>query len=223
MKNKAITLIIILTLSITSKAQSTDKQHSLETQFDIFTKSGAITPYLKYRYFINENSVLRSTLLIHYSSKTESILQSNDVGVGSIQRINSMTNFALGYEHHLSDERLSPYIGIELMVGTGKNDVFGLRTDSLVFVNTLNYSSKRRINQFGVGIFTGVDFELYKGLFIGTEIGFSIINTNYKEGEFRVDDSASSTAATTTTKIPEIKFNTFSLVNIGTVRVGWKF
>lgn len=196
---------------------------ALETQFDFLTKNSTISPNLKFRYFVNESSAIRSTLNITYNSTLQSILELNGEGVGTIQKINNSTLFSLGYEHHFLQEKISPYLGGELFFGGGKNNIFGQRTDSLTFVSSLNYSSERSFTQVGIGLFTGVDINLFKGLYLGTEIGFNFINTLYKQGEFRSDDSASSTASTTIVKIPELKIRNFSLVNMGVVRVGWKF
>ncbi len=223
MKTK-IAFLFFTTFLINSTLFSQEKGSiALETQFDFLTKNSVISPNLKFRYFINESSVVRSTLNINYKSTLQSILELNGEGVGTVQKINSSALLSLGYEHHFSNEKISPYLGGELFFGGGKNDIFGQRTDSLTFVSSLNYSSKRSFTQVGIGLFTGVDITLYNGLYVGTELGFNFINTLYKQGEFRADDSASSTASTTIVKIPEFRFRNFSIVNMGVVRLGWKF
>lgn len=223
MKNKFILTVFTIVLLSNSIFSQKKESVTLETQFDFLSKNSNISPNLKFRYFFNESSVLRSTINVNYNSTTQSILQLNGDGVGTIQKINNATLFSLGYEHHFNKGNYSPYIGTEILAGGGKNNTFGQRTDSLTFVSSLNYTSKRNFSQFGIGLFTGVDVSIFHGLYVGTEIGFSFINTHYKQGEFRADDSASLTAGTTTLKIPELKSRNFSLVNMGIVRIGWKF
>jgi outer membrane protein W len=222
MRNTIIILLISCFFYESNIAQ-TEGKLAIETQFDFLSRSGNIIPSLKLRYFLEENHVLRGTFATSYTNSTQQIVQINGSGVGSIQRINALTTFSLGYEYHSIHDKFSPYVGGEFLIGTGKIDTYGLRTDSLVFVSSLNYSIKRPILQVGAHLFSGVDIPIYKGVYVGTEIGILVSSTTYKEGEYRKDDSASLTDATVIEKIPQLTTRNVFLSNMGVIRVGWRF
>lgn len=210
-------------INIVDAQEEDERKLSFETQFDIFSRNGNIIPNLKARYFFSSENVLRTTFSFQYNDAVREILENNGSGVGSVQKTNSLATFSIGYEKHFSTDKFSPYIGGELIFGFGNNSTFGSRTDSVVFVSSFNYSSQQRVNQFGFGIFTGIDIPIYKGLFCGTEIGYMFLSSNLQRGEFKTENSASTTNATTLDVIPSVKSKSFSLVNMGVVRVGWKF
>ena len=200
-----------------------EKKLSFETQFDVFSRNGNIIPNLKARYFFNADNVLRTTFSFQYNDAITEILENNGTGVGSVQKTNSLATFSIGYEKHFIADKFSPYIGAEFIFGFGNHSTFGSRTDSLVFVSEFNYSSQQRVSQLGFGIFTGVDIPLYKGLYCGTEIGYMFLSSNLQRGEYKTENAASTTNASTVDVIPSVKTKSFSLVNMGGVRVGWKF
>jgi outer membrane protein W len=220
---RTITASLFFNLLLFQITAQSEGKLVIETQFDVLTRSESIQPSLKFRYFLDNEHVLRATFNTHYRNSSQQIAQFNGSGIGSVQRIHSMTNVSFGYEHHIAQDKFSPYVGGEFLIGIGKTDTYGLRTDSLVFVNSLNYSIKRPIQQFGVHLFSGVDVAIYKGLYVGTEIGILFSTINYKEGEYRKDDSASLTDAVLTEKIPQLTIRQLLLSNMGIIRVGWRF
>ena len=58
----------------------------------------------------------------------------------------------------LEKTEVSPYLGGELQFGMGKDEEYGSRTDSVIFIADYNYSVKKPISRFGVHVFSGVDF-----------------------------------------------------------------
>jgi len=220
---KLTTLLYIFTGIISISAQDdSESKISLETQFALINTT-KISPNLKLRYFFSEQSALRIGLNFQYYDLTEEVLEVDGEGVGSIQAINSNNTIELGFERHAKNDRISPYLGGSLKFGFGKNNEFGSRTDSLVFINDFNYKSEVATSSFGVHLFTGVDVTIYEGLFIGTEIGYQFTSAKNKRGEFSTTDASSTTNASTTTAIPENKTKSFSLINMGVIRIGWKF
>ncbi len=220
---KHLLLIFSLcTLSLSTNAQH-DKGFTLETKFDFLTKSGNITPNLKGRYFFNSANALRITMAVDYSDNTNELFEIDGEGVGSVQSTQTFSTLSIGYEKHFSETRVTPYIGGEFNFGFGANNTYGSRTDSAIFINDFNYSSEQKLNSFGIHLFTGVDFHIYKGFYCGTEIGYQFNSLNYKRGEFKTEDASSTTDATTTTSIPSKNFKSFSLVNMGVLRLGWHF
>lgn len=216
--------ILLLSFSLTGLSQDSDfNKFSLESQFTVFNSNAVVTPNLKFRYLSESGNVFRTTLNASYTDLTTEILEVDGDGVGSVQTTNSSFVLGLGYEKHLSIDKVSPYIGGSILIGAGKNSTYGSRTDAAVFINDFNYNSKINTSYFGVHLFTGVDVTIYKGLFLGTEIGYKFISLRDKRGEYNTTDASSTTNSETTTAIPEKKSKSFSLVNMGVLRVGWKF
>lgn len=207
----------------TEKPDQQENKVSIETQFKLFDNSGATNTNLKVRYHFNESHVLRTNWSFMHSSVTNEILEADGDGVGSIQSVASGHEISLGYERHFYLDKMSPYLGAAAGYGFGADSEYASRTDGTTFVNDFNYSQEQKFSAVSVDIFSGFDFNLYKGLYIGSEIGFRFTNTKLQRGELRTEDASSTTDATTTTPIPEQKSSSFSLVNMGVVRVGWKF
>jgi hypothetical protein len=221
---KTFLSISILAMSLIGISQDGDfNKFSLESQFSVFNTNTVITPNLKFRYLSESGNVFRTTLQVDYNDITTEILEVDGDGVGSVQETNSTFILGLGYERHLSMEKVSPYIGGSFLMGAGTNSTYGSRTDASVFINDFNYNSKVSTSYFGVHLFTGVDVSIYKGLFLGTEIGYKFLSKKDKRGEYNTTDASSTTNSETTTAIPETKSKSFSLVNMGVLRVGWKF
>lgn len=206
-------------------AQESDQKMniSIETQFDLFTKSNTSGNNLKVRFHFNEQNVLRTNWGFNYSSITDEILEVDGDGVGTIETVQSSNIISIGYEHHIGTEKISPYLGGSVGYGFGNNSTYGSRTDGTTFVNDFNYKSIQKTSAFKVYVFTGFDLDLYKGLYLGSELGFAYLNTKDQRGELTTEDASSTTDSSTSTPIPEKKSSTFSLINMGVIRVGWKF
>ena len=195
----------------------------LESQFYPRLNTGVFEPNLKARIVFSGEHVLRSNLTFQYNSNKFEILEQNGNGVGSVESIGQNLQISIGYEYLFKNDKFSPYLGFELITGFGKNEQYGSRTDSIIFVSDLNYSSKVPSSQIGIGLFSGFDFSIVDGLYIGTEIGFQYISTKNARGEFRLMDASSSTASDVTTSIPENQQKSMGVSGVGVIRLGWKF
>lgn len=84
----------------------------------------------------------------------------------------------LGYERHFfSYKRVDLYAGL----GLGYKHDFASSTESVEIDNNIYENKhhnicdgKRTGNFFNVNVFTGIDFYLYKGLFVGAELGIKL-------------------------------------------------
>ncbi|CAG5080120.1 hypothetical protein [Parvicella tangerina] len=199
------------------------KKVSIETQFRLLSDTGASQNNLKIRYHFNEKHVLRTNWSFMYNSATNEILETDGDGVGSIEEVTAAHYVSLGYERHFAFDKMAPYLGGALGYGFGNESEYGSRTDGLTFINDFNYNQQQKISAIYVDVFSGFDFNLYKGLYLGTEIGLRFLNTKYLRGELQTEDASSTTDSSTTTPIPEKKSTSLSLVNMGVLRVGWKF
>ena len=109
------------------------------------------------------------------------------------------------------------------MVGFGRNNEYGSRTDSISYIADLNYNIIRPIQQFGLRVFSGVDYSLTNKFYLGLELGLVFINTIHKRGSFQTLDSSSLTDSDVTTYIPEESFSNLTFNGVGVLRMGWKF
>lgn len=221
---KKVVIISFILAFVNSAFSQEFKGLSAETQFRLINLADdSYVPNLKFRYFFSEKGALRAT--INYTSLT-SKLEIDEVdgeGVGTVEKANSLFEFSLGYEKHFRDGKVSPYFGGEVKVSTGKINEFGSRTDSIDFIPNYNYSSKVPVLGFGVHFFTGVDIDVYKNLYVGTELGLALQSLQQKRGSFNVQDASSLTDPDVTTNIASVTNSSFKLVNLGVVRVGWRF
>ena len=196
---------------------------SLETQFYPRVNSGVFEPNIKARFIFSDQHVLRSNLMFNYQNNKREILESNGNGVGSVETLSQNVLMSLGYEYIFNTNKLRPYLGFELLFGVGKDEVYGSRTDSIVFVSDFNYSSKVSSNNIGFGVFSGFDFFITDGLYVGTELGFQFLATKFSRGEFKQMDASSTTAPEIVTAIPENKNTALGASAVGVIRVGWMF
>lgn len=222
MKKVLILSLVIAFFNVTFSQEY--KGLLVETQFRLINLDNeSYVPNLKFRYFFSQKGALRAT--INYSSITSKIEidEVDGEGVGTVEKLNSLLDFSLGYEKHFRDGVVSPYFGGELKISTGNINEFGSRTDSIDFIPNYNYSSKVPVLGFGVHFFTGVDIDIYKNLYVGTELGLAYQSQQQKRGEFNVKNASSLTDPDVTNNIPAEINTSFRLVNFGVIRLGWRF
>lgn len=223
MKHIKILLVLISFGMIgQSFSQDTIGKLSFETCYQLRQDSSYV-PNLQIRYFFNENNALRVGLSYQYSNVLREINEVDGDGVGTVEKLNDMLSFNIGYEKHFRKNKVSPYLGGELQIGVGKNEEYGSRTDSVIFIADYNYSVKKPISQFGVHLFSGVDFYVFDNLYIGTELGILFSSVQVKTGEFKITDESSLTDPEIITSIPSVKSKSFGASNVGMIRVGWRF
>ena len=205
-----------------SFSQDTIGKLTFETRYQL-RQDSTYVPNLQIRYFFAENSALRIGLAYQYSSVLREINEVGGDGVGTVEKLNDMFTFNIGYEKHFRKNKVSPYLGGELQFGIGKNEEYGSRTDSVIFIADYNYSVKKPISQFGVHVFSGVDFYMFDNLYIGTELGILFSSIHSRTGEFKITDESSLTDPEIITSIPSVKTKSFGVTNVGMIKVGWRF
>ena len=182
-------------------------------------------PALKLRLVLKESHVLRSNLSIS-NQKTYREIFSNtgpSDGVGSVENIYQFFSFSFGYEHLNSYNRINVYNGLEGVFGVGRDHTYGSRTDSSTFVADLNYNTKVPLQHIGLKVFSGIDFNITKNLYVGTEIGMLLLKTQRKTGTNQVLDESSTTSNDVTTSISSSSSTNLSFSSLGCIRLGWRF
>ena len=201
----------------------TKKIISVEGQIYPSLNTDVYSPNIKFRLNINNSSALRINADIYRSVDYKEILESGGDGVGSVEKINSMYQFSLGYEKQKRLKKSLVYSGIEGVLGIGKNDEYGSRTDSISFVPSLNYNYKRPVQNLGLRVFFGGEYYVKSNIYVGTEFGFLISKNTYKNGTYQVLNEASVTSADVTENIPKTSQSKMLFSGLGVVRVGFVF
>ena len=201
----------------------TKKTISVEGQIYPSLNMDVYSPNIKFRLNLNNSSALRINADINRVMDYKEILELGGDGVGSVEKINSMYQFSLGYEKQKRFKKSLVYSGIEGVLGIGKNDEYGSRTDSISFVSSLNYNYKRPVQNLGLRVFFGGEYYVKSNIYVGTEFGFLISKTTYKNGTYQVLNEASVTSADVTENIPKTSQSEMLFSGLGVIRVGFVF
>ena len=158
---------------------------------------------LKFRYFLTDKDALRlkvnfgidnNTTKDYKLEDTKNKLESYTSKSQAVENKSKYSKFEinLGYERHFkTDGRLDLYAGIELGYGidsysedqngnytaidytaNGKETGSTVATVSRKYTNQ-NAAGNRSCHYFTGNVFTGLDFYVYKGLYIGAELGIN--------------------------------------------------
>jgi hypothetical protein len=179
---------------------------------------------LKFRKFIADNKAIRLNMFLG-GKKTPSNTISNNVELKNTTSTFDLT-FKPGYEIHFNGtNKLSPYVGSEILVGFSNNinsnqSLWG--ADSLSVSN--NTIETKRVKDhksvLGLNLFTGTDFYFAEKFYIGVEIGFGFLyNTKgYKSTTYNNPSDVNSIDKKTKGTSPEF---TWGPNYQGTFRIGY--
>ncbi len=201
----------------------TKKTISIEGQIYPSLNTDVYAPNLKFRLNLNNSFALRINADMNRLVDYKEILEIGGEGVGSVEKINSMYQFTLGYEKQKRLKKSLVYSGFEGVIGIGKNDEYGSRTDSISFVSSLNYNYKRPVQNLGLRVFFGGEYYVKSNIYLGTEFGFLVSKITYKNGTYQVLNDASVTSADVTEKIPKTSKSEMLFSGLGVIRVGFVF
>lgn len=199
---------------------------SVEVNFDPFHQSKDLITIdgLKVRYFLNDKMAVRANLGLSLSAaKTTPDTDHDEFYVKSK---NGSFEFDLGFEYHfLQSGRLNLYAGGQLgflrnfasgetVTGSGNNKV------TTTYHNCTSGNGNRASTGFGIGAFTGLDFYVYKGLYLGAELGLNYATLFNSETEVEVNSGNNkvSTKSTDKTQVHDLAFKA-----VPVIRLGWRF
>ncbi len=161
-----------------------------EVNFNPFSSSPVSINYLRARKFLTEHKALRVGLLLGFKSQ-----QPQD----KIDQNSFEINIRPGYEWHFAGtERLSPYLGADIDLAfktshyknTGSPNVYVTSVDGAWDSNGTEHGFFR----FGGNILAGVDYYVFKKLYLGLEFGYGFQLIKYAD-IVAISGGASSTAA----------------------------
>ena len=230
---KKITLVVAAVLAMCSANVSAQKvelpkagSFGTEVQFNPFDQNGHQFQLdaLKFRYFITDNDALRLNLGFGFGSHKEKEDDSKD---DYTKTKSGDFSIDLGYERHWNvAKRMDLYAGAQIGIfkhfasekSEKTNDLGGGQVQTIE-TEYINQTSDGDRAHFGVAasVFTGLDFYIYKGLYIGTELGLNINSYKTNEAKLKITDQ------------PETKTkdsDRYTNVNFDiepTIRLGWTF
>lgn len=226
---------------------------------------------LNARMFLNDNSAVRLGAGVGFDKDTDEHSSNSKEGTTTTESTSKVTNnaltlrFSLGYEYHFANTgRLDFYGGLEggylgrfysATKEISSTQTTPETTSSLIYYNYENTEYKKRnsdgdkLNENGIfaSIFTGIDYYIYKKLYIGAELGVTFNTGKKKNGNYtevtghresingnivdeRVKKYSSETGITTnydgtTTQGPVTETKgTYTKVYIEpSIRIGWMF
>lgn len=216
MKKFFLMAAVVVMGAVNVNAQYKPEKMSVATELNYSGSSVSLPEYgARVRLFLNENMVARLGFGFGISSSktTKYLIGDKEEYTTMITNIFSLSP---GFEYHFSKfERVSPYVGAELGLAFGSEVT---KTDN----NDNDYYTKTKSPAFGfkIGVVTGVDVHIYKGFYIGAELGLGY--ELYNEGR---DETISKTGNTeVTVDDDESKtINSFGLYATPALRIGWFF
>lgn len=198
---KIIIAASLLAVALTSNAQDTYKfvagDNNLELNFKPLSGAPIGMGNIKYRRFLSESLALRIGLGFSFQSDVEAkdINDPNSIAIPQAKiELNKTTtafgwNISPGFEKHFAGtERLSPYLGAELVFGMNtsmeKDERYNLTTKGVETTTTKGTDGSLN---FGLNALAGFDYYFAKRLYAGAELGlgFGVIS----KSEVTVEDT----------------------------------
>lgn len=214
---------VVLSSSLFAQKPTADNPFSLEGQLSYNTSSLSFNaPSLRMRYFIMDDLAARVSLSINNESTKDYYYELPDNAGGEGTEINktSLTMISLGAEKHFAGtEKLSPYVGADLVFGMGNTSAKWDKFDGTGYNADFTAAAKAPISMFGINLVAGTDYYFAENFYVGLELGLGFQSVTEKAGEFEF-----TTAGNTTTSLSEpAKSSSFGNNFIGNARIGWRF
>lgn len=214
-----------LALSTLALAQKPDAgtPFSLEGQLGWNTSTLSFNaPSIRARYFLSDNLAARVTFGMSNLKTTDNYyeLPNNGGGAGTEINKNSSWTAALGAEYHFEGtDRLSPYVGADILFGGGNNRAEWANYDGTGYNADFTAETNAKTSRIGVNVVAGTDYYFAENFYLGLELGFGFGANTVKEGE----STTTTGGVTTESKTPEAKSSFIGNNAIGTFRLGWRF
>ncbi len=216
-------LLLLLTISSLSLGAFAQKQsegaQTIETEFSPLGANPIKISSLRYRYFINDNTALRSSIFIGGSRSTTT--SDDEPGVPQTKGKNGKLDFSFrpGIEKHFEGtDKLSPYFGGELFLGLNKTRN---SQESIWSANNNIQTSITKTSQFSFGLnaILGTDYYFTDNFYLGVELGFGFLRESPEKTKITVDNPETPTPEIET--VGNTTEFTWGPNYQGTIRLGW--
>ncbi|MFM1931662.1 MAG: hypothetical protein RL226_965 [Bacteroidota bacterium] len=174
---------------------------NIEVQFAPLGGSPISISGIRFRTFLDESSAFRVNLFVGSTSEETITAQEGEFSASNpvspmLTSTDKTFDFSIqpGYEIHFDGtDRLSPYVGAEIVFGMGNmsteeenwgpNDIDNAGEPEKYVVWT--ETNKDSYTTFGFNLVTGFDFYFADNVYLGAEMGFGFAKTN--EGDSTVE------------------------------------
>lgn len=234
MKKLILSLAVIATTGSLFAQRPVDGANpfSLEGQVSLNSASGNTfaAPTIRFRYFVMDNLSLRLGATFNSMSSKQNFYGSvaapmnYEDSVGTVTTKSMAYNFSIGAAYHFSQlEKLSPYVGIDFVIGGAIDRQFGENSDNNTWIDEFQYETKTPGIMFGGNIVAGVDWYFAQNVYLGAEFGWGVSSVSYKDITTSV-----TVAGTTTETVTPVTGSAASMLSlghnfIGGLRLGWRF
>jgi outer membrane protein W len=224
MKKLAILVGAIALTGSTFAQKPSDAAMSLEGQLGFNASTMTFNaPSLRFRYFVTENIAGRLTLGIDNTSETFNYYETeNTNGGGSGTEVNKTSGVMIGIggEYHFAGtDRLSPYGGLDIMIGMGNSTNEWTNYDGTGYAADFTANIDAPTSSFGVNLVAGTDYYFAENFYLGLELGLGFSSLTVKEGT----TSVTSGGVTVTNVSNTEKYSSFGNNFISQFRLGWRF
>lgn len=230
MKKLSILCAAVLA-AIAACAQPQAGSFGVELNFNPFNNGAAFsTQGLKVRYFFNEKMAVRGTIDFSAAPRTDfNYITEPDREIEYKTRSNvGSFGIAPGFEYHfVTFGKGSVYGGAEVSfdLTTASCKMTNSENDNMVLVKgysapDLETSGTRAGTRFEQAFFTGVDYYIFKKLYIGAELGLRFATS--REGKVTMKTVVGENSTETTTKDYSTS-STFGFYAEPSFRLGWTF
>lgn len=211
----------------------------VELNFTPFGNSVFSTQGIKVRYFFNERMAIRGTIDFTASPRTDLSYSVINQGTADEREVeykskSSTGSFAIapGFEYHFASfKRGSAYAGAEVGFGvqTASYKLTNDYNDASTTIKGANYdvtgsgaTGNRASTSFGAGLFTGVDFYVFKNLYVGAELGLRFTTTTEGKVTVKTTDNLGDTLLEETID-DHARSSSFGFFCEPSFRLGWTF
>lgn len=229
MKRILISVFAVMAMVVSANAQDDLKAGSvsIEVQFRPANATPISMDNFRARYFLSDNMAVRLGVYLNSDKASDEQMSTGNPVVTQTENHKVFT-FGVypGIEMHFPvGQRLSPYVGAEL--GFTSRSASSEITN-FGFIEGLNISTENMLyggsnegyTSFGVNAITGMDFYIYRGLYMGVELGLGY--STYKEKDRSMTEVNGGTTNTVEEKINE-RTSSFGFRTENAIRLGWKF
>lgn len=217
--------LVLSTVAMAQKPDAAGAPVSIEGQLGYNAASFNFqAPSVRARYFVADNIAVRLTLGIDNNSTSDIVYENADFsgGTGTVETTNNAWTLGIGGEYHFTGtDKLSPYVGLDILLGGAKQTTDGSNVDGFNnYSNGDSYSTETPSSGFGVNLVAGTDYYFAENFYLGFELGLGWMSWTDKEGTF-----SSTSGGTTISGKTNAESKTGMLGNnaIGLFRLGWRF
>ena len=202
MKKMIISAALVCLAGVTYAQKPVAGDVTGEVQLNFQTGGGFInvfSPDFKARYFLADDMALRLNLGVNTNSSSSDYSENgtDTAEIGTLDRSSSLFKIGVGIEKHFAGtERLSPYVGANIMFSTGSSSQTETNVaydptfqDYVYSQGTTTEYDGPSTTTFGIGILAGADYYFVNNVYIGIEAGLAFTTTS--EGEQTITSTQS--------------------------------